>query len=376
MTYLCRQVIDQNRNGNLHIFVNSVDLIGSVIKKAKLQPEQVKVVCAGTGESAIKNARKLGEAYPIQQPSDPVKKINFYTSTAFEGCDIYDKFGRTYIVSDASKSHTLLDISTLFIQICGRIRDSIYKSEITHVFSTTRYSEDLTLEEYTERTQRTLDRAVRLADDINQVPDDSRKWALSKIPYINEKYLRIENGRLAVDKNLANIDIVNFKITKQIYKTVITLSGELKQSGFGVSVKSVRVVESPSEKVEMNPKAKVSFKELFDEYADIKERPISFSFDTPHYKLEIIESANPLVKDAYNKLGRAKVERLKYNQTNIRRELVKRLDISTESKVVEMVNASLSYYKAIPKAEVKSKLQDIYERLEVNRTAKATDLNY
>lgn len=104
-----------------------------------------------------------------------MKKVNFYTSTAFEGCDIYDEQGRIYIVSDATKSQTLLDISTLFVQICGRIRDSIYNREITHLFSTTRYSEDLTLEEFTQRTKETLALAVKRQDDINAVPDDGRE---------------------------------------------------------------------------------------------------------------------------------------------------------------------------------------------------------
>ncbi|KAA6304120.1 hypothetical protein EZS27_044235, partial [termite gut metagenome] len=53
-------------------------------------------------------------------------KVNFYTSTSFEGCDIYDENGKVYIISDRKKSHTLLDISTLIIPICGRIRDSKY----------------------------------------------------------------------------------------------------------------------------------------------------------------------------------------------------------------------------------------------------------
>ena len=180
--------------------------------KADLKPEQVRIVCADDP----KNIQKLGADYKIERPSDPVKKINIYTSTAFEGCDIYDKVGRTYIVSDANKAHTLLDISTMFVQICGRIRDSIYKSDIMHIFSTTRYSEDLTLEEYAERTRTTLGKAVKLADDTNAVPDDSRETLLSSIKYLNEKYVTIEDNRLIVDRNLANIDIVNFKITKHI----------------------------------------------------------------------------------------------------------------------------------------------------------------
>lgn len=342
-----------------------MDFISSAIKKAGLTPEQVKIVCSNSGDSAIKNTLKLGGDYLIEMPSDPVKKVNFYTSTAFEGCDIYDTQGRIYIVSDASKAHTLMDISTLFIQICGRIRNSIYNSEITHVFSTTRYSEDLTLEEYIEKTHQTMSEAVCFADDINNgISEDNRKKLLSKIPYLNEQYIRIEDNKLIVDKNFANVDIMNFKITKQIYKTAITVTEEQRRNGFGISVKTI-TVESPSEKVEMNPKAKVSFQDLFDEYVKIKESSIMFSFDNPHYKLQTIESINPLVKESYDKLGRLEVERLNYNQTNIRKELLKKLDIATEYKIVRMINASLDFHKAIPNAMIKKTLQGIYDELEV-----------
>jgi hypothetical protein len=140
---VCRLITDALTGkmfGNLHFFVNSVDFIAEAISKTNLKPDQVRVICSDNtspGRGRKSNQKKLGSEYRIATTTDPVKQINFYTSTCFEGCDIYDKNGRTYIVSDKNKSHTLLDISTLIIQICGRIRDSHYKTEITHIFSFT-----------------------------------------------------------------------------------------------------------------------------------------------------------------------------------------------------------------------------------------------
>ena len=166
---------------NLHIFVNSVEFIAKVIDLAKLAPEQVKTVCSTSGDNAEVNRRKLGKAYAIGQPSDPVRKINFYTSTCFEGCDLYDENGVTFIVSDGNKSHTLLDISTLFTQICGRLRDSKYKGEIIHVYSTTKYSRDVTLDEFVAATKKTLQEAVQYTDEINSLSDTARKRPCRKL---------------------------------------------------------------------------------------------------------------------------------------------------------------------------------------------------
>ena len=166
-------MLDSRLEHNLHIFVNSVEFIAKVIDLAKLTPEQVKVVCSVSGDNGENNQRKLGKDYPIGQPSDPVRKINFYTSTCFEGCDLYDKNGVTFIVSDGNKSHTLLDISTLFTQICGRLRDSKYKGEIIHVYSTTKYSRDVTLDEFVASTKKVLAEAVSYADEINKLSGES-----------------------------------------------------------------------------------------------------------------------------------------------------------------------------------------------------------
>ena len=139
-----QQHLEGKAFGNLHIFVNSVYFISKVIKHYKLSPDDVKVVCANNDL----NQSKIGKKYPIGKPLDPVKKVNFYTSTCFEGCDIYDENGKTYVVSDGNRQNSLLDISTLFIQICGRIRNSRYNDVITYIFSPTRYDGGLTLDEF------------------------------------------------------------------------------------------------------------------------------------------------------------------------------------------------------------------------------------
>ena len=162
-----------------------MEFIAKVIDLAKLTPDQVKIVCSTSGDNGENNQRKLGTDYLIGQPSDPVKKINFYTSTCFEGCDIYDQQGVTFIVSDGNKSNTLLDISTLFTQICGRLRDSRYKGEIIHVYSTTKYSREVTLDEFTAATKNVLTEAVSYADEINKLSETTRIKTLSKIKYIN-----------------------------------------------------------------------------------------------------------------------------------------------------------------------------------------------
>lgn len=368
----CRKVLDNDLPHNLHIFVNSVEFIAKVIDLAKLTPDQVKIVCSTSGDNGENNQRKLGKSYPIGQPSDPVKKINFYTSTCFEGCDIYDQNGVTFIVSDGNKSHTLLDISTLFTQICGRLRDSKYKGEIIHVYSTTKYSREVTLDEFVAATKKTLQEALQYADEINLLSDTAREKTLSKIKYINEQYVRIEDNQLVVDKNLANMNIVNFKICRHIYRTYVNLTDELRRNGYTITRHTFSDI---MEKIENKANARVTFKELFDEYHRLKTTKPFFSLESHEDLCAQIAVKYPLVKQAYEELGTDKVQALKYHVSNIKRELMKRQPAPTEYKIVKMINTTFAKQTAIAKSKVKELLQGIYDNLGIKRTAKAADLN-
>ena len=286
---LCRDALQQSHI-NIHIFVNSVKFIAKVINTLQLPPSVVKVVCSQSGISKNSNQKLLGDDYPIVQAGDAVKRINFYTSTCFEGCDIYDPNGRTYIVSDGNKASTLLDISTVFTQICGRIRDSRYGDTVTHIFSTTRYSQDVTLDEFIASSHKAFNEAKTYANDINSLPDNTRIRTLEKIPYLNERYIRVEDNRLVVDSNLVNKDIANFKICRHMYRHYANLSHELQQSGYKIEH---QVYNFTAEKLEAKPTAQIKFKDLFEEYAKLRNPQFLYTLNNNDEQCATIANARP-----------------------------------------------------------------------------------
>lgn len=146
-------------DSNYHIFLNSVKDICKIIKKAGLTPDDVRIVCSPSNRK-----ENLPEGFSISSTTDPVKTINFYTSTCFEGQDIYDENGRTFIVSEACRQHTMIDISTTFLQICGRIRDSKYSFEITHLYSTSIYKDIGSEEEFNKMIKKHIEDAKESAE--------------------------------------------------------------------------------------------------------------------------------------------------------------------------------------------------------------------
>lgn len=337
-------------------------------------PEQVKVVCSTSGESAVKNKQKLGGGYDIEQPSDAVKRINFYTSTCFEGCDIYDPNGLTVIVSDGGAEHTLLDISTAFTQICGRVRNSKYLNVVYHVYSTTRYNTDISLAEFEKVTYDAFNDAKKYADIFNGMDESARLRTLDKIPSLGEPYIIKDGSRFIASRTFADLDVHRFRISHQIYRSHKNLSDELVANGYVISTYKYSCL---AEKICANQSGRVKFRELFDEYVRLKiEKPIlpQFSFDSNETICGRIATIQPLVREAYDKLGVDKVKELKYHIGNIKRELTKCAILEFDGNIVRLVDTTLPKCKPITKQRAKQKLQKIYNTLGLKRTAKASDL--
>lgn len=133
-----------------------------------------------------------------------------------------------------------------------------------------------------------------------------------------------------------------------------------------------------------NRKAKISFKDLFEEYVLLKDEQLNpFHFGNIDDRRSLIEEERPLIKQAYDKLGVEEVRKLKYNNTNIKREIYKRqADISTDRKIIKSLDV-LGIRVGVTKSasDIKLKLQDVYNALDIVdynnkiKKAKATDLD-
>jgi predicted DNA-binding transcriptional regulator len=171
---LCQQRIANGGETNYHIFINTVLGITDIIHMAKLKPEDVRIVCSLSGKSETLNKSKIPDGFTISSTSDPVKTINFYTSTCFEGQDIYDENGRAFIVSERYKNHTKMDIRTTMIQIFGRIRNSKYKNEVIQIYSTSKYS-DVSIDEFKKTIEKEVEDAEKDVAMLNNLSEKRRK---------------------------------------------------------------------------------------------------------------------------------------------------------------------------------------------------------
>jgi len=235
----------------------------------------------------------------------------------------------------------------LFIQICGRIRNSNYNNEITHIFNTTRYNEFANFDEFEQKTNEERTKTLKWLDAINKMDEDSRLKTIKLVEKnnigLNEMYISRIDDKLELDENLINLDIFNYKITNHLYSARITLSNEYAKNGFNV-LRAQYTQYEVTDKLKKNNKAKVSFKDLFIEYAALKakEPMFNFNFGNTNERLTLIEQEKPLVQEAYLKLGIEKVKALKYNVSNVKNaiskiEMEQQTDIGINTKIVQLL---------------------------------------
>ena len=196
---------------------------------------------------------------------------------------------------------------------------------------------------------------------------------------LNEQYIYNNNGVLELDENLMNLDIVNFKITNCLYQHKV-LQDEYKRYGFNTTDEK-RVIYT--DKLAENPKAKISFKDLFNEYVSLRSQVFYYyPIGNEAERMILIEREKPLIKEAFEKLGAEKVKEMSYHVGNIKRALISlQTDISTDTKIMKCLkDYGVTEGTTLPIQDFKLMLQDIYTCLGLKnsygkiKTAKATDL--
>ena len=140
----------------------------------------------------------------------------------------------------------------------------------------------------------------------------------------------------------------------------------------GIEITNSDSYSEPKMAAVLSQRAK--FRDLFERYCEIRENEPEICF-TPNPEKVLIETKNPLVREAYEKIGADEVRKMKYHQSNIRRRLIAESQKNFAVKVVEMLDIALKKQTWIPSAKVKSELQKIYDSLGIKRTAKATDID-
>lgn len=341
--------------GNCHLFVNSVDFIAKMIKYCNLTPDNTRIIFSKNNP----NYKNTCSGIKNGDTTDEVKKINFYTSTCFEGCDLFDRDGKIYIISDSSAPHTLADISTSIRQIAGRIRDTQYHS-ITHIYTSTRYNENLTYDEYKQVVLKEEASAKSWVNKVNNDDELREGTTASKFAYVYK-----DDEVFKFNPNLMKLDIFNFKCLHHTYSLSANLSDEYSKVG----IQSVSTTDNTSDKLLKDDRTRTTFKDAITEYDEIIRRKegatFNFSFNDDE-RIALLKSKYPYIDDAYRLLGMDEIAKMNYHTTNIQRYVIAnapKLDnLAKVAKLLKTVSG-FSVGEFITGKKIKEVLGNIYNTL-------------
>lgn len=316
----------------LFIYVNSVKDIATICKSLDVRSDDVKVVCS----DKIWNKRILGRLnLKIGKINDPNKKLNFFTSKAFAGANLFSNSGLVIVLSNSSKKHTLIDLETSLYQIYGRLRkneqyQNIFRHIIIHISaSITANHPGLIVDVFKKKAQKLIDIKIVKSKDLISAYNklsQTEKEAVRKQLLSNTYFADYndENDSFELSELMINFAKYQDHLLYNIYEQGFSVESAYPKDRFEVLGGTLTL----RNEVEIKLATSDNFKSLLEDYIDIKAK------GSDDYLIERYEREYPIFEQAYNQLGVAVIATLKYSRTLIKRYL----EIYSISNIFEFLN--------------------------------------
>ena len=357
------------------IFLNSVNNIVNIIKQTELKPEEVNII-VGNSDDNDKQIARIGEGFKrgrIPLKGETHKKFTFCTSTAYAGCDFYSTNAATFVISDCNRPNTAVDIATELVQIAGRQRLACnpFRQFLTFVYNVN--AEEVEQETFNEHLCRkvnvTLDeirdnnnagealRAKRIKD-FRRIPDNVKyqdsytmydeqkgEFVFNRLAYVNEQYC--------------------FDVQKFNYQNGVIVKKLLQDSSFDVSENQTYAVYQEQLKHLIKKEPFVDRMQAYCEYRAKQGLIVNLAMST-------LESKYPELRYYYEALGVDRIKALNYKEKKLLNEIH---IMKTKNKIRHELHGIIHIGDRILTTDIQQTLHDVYDRLGIDKSPKAADLN-
>lgn len=370
---------------NAHVFVNSLDVIISILRRVDYlnNIDKIRVVC-GQGDDRNKNklvsfiskevVKKSKEEKPIPNKTllddiidykvsaissinDSPKKINFYTSTAFCGADIFDQRAQIYVVSVSSRKKTFYDISTTFLQIIGRVRNS-KNPKIVYYYDNNPY-QDKDKETFLKEIELRKEQQKALLGLSPEALMLAEKDGTTDINYITKRIDRDGKPFFVDDELLRFKDKINWEVINLQLSTVANMAAAFVQNGMALTDEAVSKEDNEVKERFQNPTKRGTFETKITQYYQLRN---SGAHGVDGAVVASLEKQYPDYRDIYDLYSFDELKQKKFVYRNIVGEhgalLVQK---KLEKKKGEIISR-LSFFGVVPGAELDSKKKKAAEK--------------
>ena len=320
----------ENHNETVCFFLNSIVEIYSIMNQFGLLEDSA-VYCAPKSRSKLKNEYGFTNAY-TEWNAETMKKYNFFTGRFYTAFDLELPYqpDLVMITDPYNAEYTMLDVDTDCIQICGRFRNGI--NSATHIYRVNpeiivRTKEevlvDISNREYAYNLIQTF---YNSADHI-----EYRK-AFGEILEIAQyrKYLYPDFTKnwFAVDND------INEVLVQNQYQSNISITEWYNECHFFNPTFTKCEYNENDEKLKIIKKCrsvKDKRRKMVQLLSEIEEPQSEYALDF----INDMRKIDPFIVDAYEVLGKERIEELKYNQKKMNEEMI--LAQRKGNKVVRLI---------------------------------------
>ena len=307
----------ENHNGTICFFINSVVEIYSLMKHFG-KMEDSAVYCAPKSRGKLKAEYGFTNAH-TEWSAKTMKKYNFFTGRFFTAFDLELPYkpDLVMITDPYNAEYTMLDVDTDCIQICGRFRNGI--NSATHIYrmnpeivvkSREQMEWEISAHEFAYQTIQTL---------YNSAENKESRFAfgavLETLPFRKYQYPDFTKNWFAIDNDI-NEALVQGKFQSYLfiedwYKDCHFFNPTFTKCGYDKDDEKMKIIKAARSVKEKRRK-------MVQLLSEIEEPQSEYALDF----MNDMRKVDPFIVDAYEVLGKDRIEALKYNQKRMNEEMI------------------------------------------------------
>lgn len=361
-------------------YVNSVNNITSIVKRAGLTPEQVNILVANTTDNVNKIHKRLGKKFDIGTVplrNEPRKMFTFCTRTVYLGADFYSDNARSFVVSDANIDTLAVDITLDLPQILGRqrLKENPWRNEATLFFKPIKGANKKPEEVFKKKIAEKERKSLSLLSSYDQVAAENKGdlseayETIATLEHYKKNYVAVNKVFIAggvklvpVFNNLVKVsELRAYEMQQTDYASRFTVFSAIKK--IGTANIDNEVVEEVLNKIESINGRREKFKYLCEQSG------------LPEFNIILDNVSNKRFKEYIDALGVDDCKAMSYNFGDMDKKLnVKSFD---KDKLKESVQSKFDLNVFYTNSAVKSILSEVYKNIDYRAKAKANDIeNY
>ena len=349
----------ENHDGTICVFLNSITTIYSIMNEFGLFEESA-VYCAPKSKTKLKAEYGFNSAY-TEWSADTMKKYNFFTARFFTAFDLElnDKPEMVMVSDPYLAEYSMLDIDTDCIQICGRFRNGIKSA--THIYRTNpeitvksreQIEWEISAHEFAYNTFETYYNSAETRESRFAFGE-----AMETLPFRKYQYPDFTKNWFAIDNAINNV-LVQGKYQseqsiKEWYKSCHFFFPIFRHFHYDENDDKLQIIRA-------GRSLKDKRKRMVQLLSENKEPVAEYSVDFTNKIREI----DPFIVNAYEVLGKERIEELKYSERKMRENMI--IAERKGNKVVRLIKNRFTVGRDYLNETIVNEISRIFETLNIH----------